>query len=102
MLEILSRVADMSFEGVEMHLDLSITASGEFPEAICSERLVLCPEIRRGAQNSYLELDDSTCTTKPRTIAAPKNLPPQVLPLQILPPGPFRSLGGYLDYSAWP
>ena len=26
----------------------------------------------------------------------------QVQPGQKLPPGPFRSLGGYLDYSDWP
>jgi hypothetical protein len=32
---------------------------------------------------------------------APQELAPRT-PLELLPPSPWRSLGGYLDYSSWP
>jgi hypothetical protein len=92
----------MSVEGFKMHVELNTTVVGEFPDAICSECVALYPASNGLADNSGFELDDSTCATESRPISSPKTLPSPVPPLQILPPGPFRSLGGYLDYSEWP
>jgi hypothetical protein len=40
-------------------------------------------------------MDDQTLTANPEDVEA-------VSRLRRLPPGPFRSLGGFLDYAEWP